>query len=182
MSFFAGDVMIECTEVSREAGQGICALCLEYAGLVTCNQHRPRVMPWRTRWSQSNTPESIGVLRIQCKYPSVQHMVPHSDMQSSSWILLKRDVRLKKIFFFFSPGKSCTSVHDWLHNFWQRRCLQNMRNSRRSKRGPTTLSDYNRHTDINTPCTQCLFTYLNTYKQEQTSFFFLTSSTLIAFF
>lgn len=99
-------------------------------------------------------------------------MVPHSDMQSSSWILLKRDVRLKKIFFFFSPGKSCTSVHDWLHNFWQRRCLQNMRNSRRSKRGPTTLSDYNRHTDINTPCTQCLFTYLNTYKQEQTSFFF----------
>lgn len=101
MSFFAGDVMIECTEVSREAGQGICALCLEYAGLVTCNQHRPRVMPWRTRWSQSNTPESIGVLRIQCKYPSVQHMVPHSDMQSSSWILLKRDVRLKKRFFFF---------------------------------------------------------------------------------
>lgn len=182
MSFFAGDVMIECTEVSREAGQGICAPCLEYAGLVTCNQHRPRVMPWRTRWSQSNTPESIGVLRIQCKHSSVQHMVPHSDMQSSSWILLKRDVRLKKDFFFFHQGRAAPAYMTGCTTFGSEGARKTWGTQDGASVGP-------RHSAITTATPilthRARSAYLHIWipiNRSKLPFFFLTSSTLIAFF
>lgn len=182
MSFFAGDVMIECTEVSREAGQGICALCLEYAGLVTCNQHRPRVMPWRTRWSQSNTPESIGVLRIQCKYPSVQHMVPHSDMQSSSWILLKRDVRLKKNVFFHQE-RAAPAYMTGCTTFGSEGACKTWGTQDGASVGP-------RHSAITTATpilthrarSAYLHIWIPINRSKLPFFFFLTSSTLIAFF
>lgn len=66
MSFFAMDVMIKSAEVSREAGQGICTLCLEYAILVICNQHTLKAQKSSTADSREHCSSGNTMRTPQC--------------------------------------------------------------------------------------------------------------------